>query len=103
MSITVQDSGDLAAVLKVNGLTDTSSISAGDTVKLTVKGIGGSEDYTYTYKAYNGSKWTTLAKNQSDATYSYTVKTAGSYRYVVVVTDGNGDVVETNKVDLTVE
>ena len=96
------DTEELSASLKVNGSTANQTLTVGDSVTLKATAAGGSGSYTYTYKAYNGSKWVTLKSASTSASYTTTLASAGRMRYVVVVKDSNGTSVDTNKITVTI-
>ena len=65
---------------------------------LKVSATGGSTNYTYTYKAYDGSKWMTLKSNTTSTSYTIIAAANVSMKYVVVVKDSTGKTVDSNKV-----
>lgn len=96
---------ELAGKLEINGSSEAQTVSEGDTICFDVSATGGEGDYTYQYKMYNFStaKWSTLKKYSEDAQYEYADLQEGKYRFVVQVKDSAGTVVDTNKINITVE
>lgn len=94
----------LMGELQVKGLTSDTTIGAGKSVELNVKGIGGSGDYQYQYKVYVASlnKWITLKKYSTENTFVWTPSTIGKHRLVVQVKDKLGNVVDSNKITLNI-
>jgi LPS sulfotransferase NodH len=90
----------LAGTLKINGSTGNTTVSTGTALTLSVSATGGSGSYTYQYKAYDGSKWITLKGYTNSTTYTCNAS-AGDMKYVVVVKDSSGTVVDSNKIVVT--
>ncbi|MBQ3584798.1 MAG: starch-binding protein [Lachnospiraceae bacterium] len=97
-----KDTEPLSATLTIGGSTAGFAKEVGSSVTLDVSASGGSGDYTYTYKAYNGSNWITLKNASTSSSYTDTLLTAGYKRYVVVVKDSTGTAVDSNKITAAV-
>ena len=101
ITVTAKAVAALSGTLKVNSSTANQTVTVGTSVTLKATAAGGTGSYTYTYKAYNGSKWVTLKNASTSATYTDTLSSVGYKRYVVVVKDSSGTTVDTNKITVT--
>ncbi len=81
--------------LKATVTTSTSSVVAGQSVKLTASATGGAGSYTYSFLIYNPTtgNWGRLNDFKSTNTYSWTASGSGERQFYVDVKDANGTVV----------
>ena len=102
--ITAKDSSGKTAAKTINVtvgdvLANTSSLSAdkinlGETVTINASATGGSGSYTFAYysKEFTQKSWSTISGFSTNATASFTAKTAGYYEICVKVKDADGTV-----------
>ena len=96
LNIKVSNASEDPKDLSVNLTSDKTDIELNSGVKLTAKATGGTEKYTYTFKAngeeiYSGSK----------SSYTWTPDKAGDYKVTVEVNDGD-TTKESDELDITV-
>ena len=103
-SVTVIVAEELSATLKVNGSTGTINSTVGSSVKLVPTATGGSESYTYKYVIQNVATGATVTlKGYSSSTsYTGTLTSSGTKKFIVYVKDSTGTVVATNTVTVVV-
>ena len=100
VTVTVQNANPLAASVK----TDKTSMTVGQTVKITATATGGSGTYTYKYIMYDVTtgKTTTLKDYSTSRSYTATVTTAGNKKFYARVQDSDGTNIKTSPVTVTV-
>ena len=102
--VTAKDGNGTTAAKTINVtvgdvLANTSSLSAdkvnlGETVTINASATGGSGSYTFAYysKEFTQKSWSTISGFGTNATASFTAKTAGYYQICVKVKDADGTV-----------
>ncbi len=93
--ITVKTTKTSTEELKVTSKASDTSITVGDSIKLTATATGGSGSYKYSYIVYNKTtgKWARIKDKITSNTYTWKAKSAGTRVFYIDVTDGSGKTV----------
>ncbi len=93
--------------LKIVATADKTSAIVGDKITISAKGLGGVEDYTYSFLVYNSDtrKWHRFNNDEFSKknTLTWKASSSGTRKFFVEVKDGSGEVVRSEAITVIIK